>query len=530
MKFKFHPDVMPVRVAVMTLFSCSDDSVYLTLDKEAITVEAAAAGETISVKASGAWNASSDAEWVTVTPTAGNGDGTIDLQIAENTEFSPRKAAILVTGEGVKPQIVTLSQAADVAFMTVEHDIPDPIPAAGGTYTLIVTSNVAWSAESAQTEWCVIEASSDKGNGEIAVTIAANATVMARSAAIVVTGTQGVAKQVISFEQTGAEPYLTIDNNFPAEVPAAGGMDYLIDVTSNITWSVVSSADWAEVYPTASTGNGKIEIYVHQNQTYDVRTATFTVTGEGVEAQTATLTQAATPLASGTWAYSNVYLGADGNPTFAVYADDTKAQYQGLHFHWGSLFGISPSELPTNTTYVVFSPSEYEGTTVSSYADIPYMTEAKERNPNLDQFATTYGSTGYDAAAGKGDICRYITAHGWVSGRWRMPTSTELQNYYKQGSVATGSFSAIPGTNTDGTTGISQGYYFGTGAEQRFFPAVGYRSVEGVLNRVGIYGTYWTSSPFNNGNAYNMLFDYGYVDYGSQSYKQWASSVRCIAE
>jgi hypothetical protein len=590
---------------ISILSSCNDDAVYLSVDKETITVEAAAATQTIEVTASGAWSATTDASWVTISPTNGSGDGTISVQIAENPELISRIATITVSSAGVKAQTVTVSQAADVAFMEVSHDLPDPVPAEGGTYTLTVTSNVNWTAETLQTEWCTIEPVKGEDNGEITVTIAENATVRVRSASIIIKGSDGVPAQTISFTQASAEPCLKIDDNFPAKVAAAGSSDCVITVESNITWYVTSNQTWAEVYPPASAGNGRIEIYVYANTTINERTVIFTISGEEVETQTATLIQDGAepyltitdnfpdevPVAGGsnyvisvesnttwaissnqTWAtvsptsgsnddeiavsvaanttynsrtaifsvtadgvttqtttlkqagkplpvfaYSNIYLGSDGNPTFAAAPDDTKALYQGIYFKWGSLFGISPSDLTTTEPYIVFTPSEYTGAEPSTWIDVPFGLSA---SGDLSD---------YDAETGIGDICRYISAKGWVSGSWRMPTQTEYSTFIASGVGEVSGGDPMSGTNIDGTTAMTR-YATVVGAEQ-LLPYAGYRNP--YLERVNRLCYLWSASPSGSANAYSLYFNsvwngaYGVVGHTGRTD---AFSVRCVAE
>ncbi|MDR0973908.1 MAG: DUF4906 domain-containing protein, partial [Prevotellaceae bacterium] len=158
------------------------------------------------------------------------------------------------------------------------------------------------------------------------------------------------------------------------------------------------------------------------------------------------------------WAYSNIIL-KDGKLTFATTAAENAeipANSEGLQFRWGSLIGVN-IQVPTKTygpDRIAFIPSEYT-VSINDLTAIPNASSASQLS-------------GYDAAAGTGDICRYISDKGWVEGDWRMPTLAEAQQtiaagYVKYGAVFKpdpGNFS--PTNDLGGTLLMDSGLFFGT--------------------------------------------------------------------
>ena len=72
---------------------------------------------------------------------------------------------------------------------------------------------------------------------------------------------------------------------------AAGSMKR-ITLSSNLDWTVSSSADWFTVSPESGTGNGTLLVQVAENPYYSARTATLTVAStDGSIERTVTLTQ-----------------------------------------------------------------------------------------------------------------------------------------------------------------------------------------------------------------------------------------------
>ncbi|GHT72200.1 hypothetical protein FACS189456_0030 [Bacteroidia bacterium] len=73
----------------------------LLVDKQSISVSSLAATDTIAITSNGSWTAAADSAWVTISPTSGNGNGTIVVNIAENVTVSEaltRNAAIRIQG------------------------------------------------------------------------------------------------------------------------------------------------------------------------------------------------------------------------------------------------------------------------------------------------------------------------------------------------------------------------------------------------------------------------------------------------
>ncbi|MBR5982408.1 MAG: C10 family peptidase [Bacteroidales bacterium] len=74
-------------------------------------------------------------------------------------------------------------------------------------------------------------------------------------------------------------------------VYAAEGGSQTANVTSNVSWTATSSASWLTVSPASGSNNGTITIVAAPNTTNAQRTATITVSGQGVTAQAISVIQ-----------------------------------------------------------------------------------------------------------------------------------------------------------------------------------------------------------------------------------------------
>jgi hypothetical protein len=71
------------------------------------------------------------------------------------------------------------------------------------------------------------------------------------------------------------------------------GGEQTFGITSNVSWTVSSSASWLTVSPTSGSNSGTVTLTASANSGSNARTATVTVSGAGVSNQTVTVTQEA---------------------------------------------------------------------------------------------------------------------------------------------------------------------------------------------------------------------------------------------
>lgn len=114
-------------------------------------------------------------------------------------------------------------------------------------------------------------------------------------------------------------------------------------------------------------------------------------------------------------------------------------------------------------------------------------------------------------------------AHVKLGGKWRMPTSSEINELINN---CTWTWASYKGVNGYKVTSKKEGYT----DKWIFLPAAGYRSVTNLYN-VGSYGYYWSSSLYSNNpsSAYYLSF---YSSNVSRDYRgrYYGRSVRPVSE
>ncbi len=280
--------VVATRSGLITLSGPGVSDVEITLNQQAATpvlsvdpisktVTVDAGTTTFAVTSNINWNISENADWLTTSKTD---DATLTISYDENTVPAERVASIILSGEGVSPQTVSLTQEAAEPVLSVSPASYD-VSSASGSVTYTVTSNVNWSFNE-NTDWLTAIKS---GETSLIVTYSGNVSVIPRSATINVTG-PGVTTQVVSLNQDGATPVLTVTPTTANVTSTTGAIDFT--VTSNIEWTISESSGWLTA---EKTDESTLHIVYDENLSVDARSAVITLSGPGVTNQTVTINQ-----------------------------------------------------------------------------------------------------------------------------------------------------------------------------------------------------------------------------------------------
>ncbi|WP_455666736.1 hypothetical protein [Phocaeicola sp.] len=358
------------------------------------------------------------------------------------------------------------------------------------------------------------------------------------------------------------------------------GSTYSFNVKSNAAWRIKSitedPSDGKTQMLQFQPGDNMIEGETGGYDTANGETITFSVITDPTqsisgtidvvfESQDGLFSEVTVPLniVNSMWARSNiVFVPSDdlekypegGYLTFAVTPADNAtipANSQGVFFKWGSLVAISPTggntiymagQLPNG--HIVFSPTKKYN---YAYTSIPYISETYAPFNDYgggDDFATYNGNTGFNVTSGKGDICRYISAQGWVHGNWRLPTADEFNQLRNEPNVRNGDFNNIVLAPNNAYSGYGRyvplsGYWCGTSTASSasnpsagiYFPACGMRTTAGDAANCGMQGNYQSASSWGPTSEYTMAMLKDRISYWSSvNTRECSAAVRCIRE
>ncbi|MDR3236333.1 MAG: BACON domain-containing protein [Prevotellaceae bacterium] len=286
----------------------------LSVDKTTIDAAKERGTYTVAVTATVPWTAASSAEWCTVSPDSGDGDGTLSITVATNTDTA-RTAILTVAASGVEAKTVTVTQAAKDSMPILEVSAPGIAAAAdANTYTVSITSNSSWAVASSE-GWCTVSPASGVGDATLTVAVTAYTDSLARKAILTITASGVEAKTVTVTQAAKSIPVLEVSTSSVAAV--ADGGAYTVAITSSGAWTAVSNEGWCTVSPASGVGDATLTITAAASTDTLARTAILTVTASGVEAKTVTVTQAAKSIPVLEISTSGIAAVADGS-TYTV--------------------------------------------------------------------------------------------------------------------------------------------------------------------------------------------------------------------
>jgi hypothetical protein len=242
-------------------------------------LEAAGGNSAVTVTAlpECAWTASTSASWISgLSPTSGQGNGSVSFRASANDGSSMREGMIVVNDEQAR-----VSQRAPCRY-TLSPAIQTIATSGGASMVTVTTTDVdcAWTA-STDGGWISLTApTSGTGAGVINFTVPPNPGAE-RTAAIIVAGQRATVIQSAAAPPNCNTAISPASQNFPA---AGGPGSIAVEGQSVCEWTVVSNAPWITVTsgPTGR-GNGVVTFAVGVNAgaartgTISIANRTFTV-------------------------------------------------------------------------------------------------------------------------------------------------------------------------------------------------------------------------------------------------------------
>ena len=226
-----------------------------------------------------AWEARSEAEWLSLSGTAGQGDGRVTFAAAANPQVVERRGTVVVNGVRVE-----ITQGPAPCVFTLDR-LERAVASSGGRHDVAVSTQngCAWTAVS-QVPWIsVVAGASGQGSGVVGVLVEANDTADRR------TGTVTIAGRTYTVEQASSPvplPPVDPDCTFLVEpqIGQFGSEGGLAEIavsasTSRCAWAAVSAVPWIRIEGSAGeTGSGRLRYVVAPN-TGPARAGTLIVAG-----------------------------------------------------------------------------------------------------------------------------------------------------------------------------------------------------------------------------------------------------------
>lgn len=215
---------------------------------------------TITVTSTIPWTVSTEVDWITFSPSSGNGNAEVMVNVAENTALTIREANIqfeyAFSGGSMGKTFVWVRQegAPDQHFLEVSP-LSFLFGREGGIQEINIECDTEWKVD-LQSDWLTVSETLGTGNATIQLIAAPNDIVEPRQAEFAISS-DVLIKTLKVAQEAGVEPIvamLTPDTIFASYM---GGV-YHLELISNVDWQLESS-DWISLM-TASSGEGNASI------------------------------------------------------------------------------------------------------------------------------------------------------------------------------------------------------------------------------------------------------------------------------
>ena len=138
-------------ICILFIPACNSMSeAKLSVDKELLEVPVSGGLQTITIKANGPWQVVTTPQpFFTVSPTSGEGDGSLTINVSANPEARPMEGTVAVTcmaTESSATKNIRILQEAAAPRAEIKDWNPGEIPATGGNVTNLMVTNMQWIA------------------------------------------------------------------------------------------------------------------------------------------------------------------------------------------------------------------------------------------------------------------------------------------------------------------------------------------------------------------------------------------------
>ena len=292
------------------------------------------------------WNARSEASWLQLASTSGQGASTIAVTVGSNAQAASRSGAIVVN-----EQRLMLTQDGRGCTITLSGPTT-PVAVAGGRANMQVSTlaGCPWTVTTSA-PWLTPLTTSGSGGATVAYDVSAN-TGAAREASLTVAGRTFIVSQDAA---PTAPPCSFSINPTSRDLPATGGrVSVAVTSQAGCAWSTTGGTSWATLDTASGTGSGTAEYTVAPNPTISTRQTTLTIAGRVHTVSQAGLVCSFT-LTPGSQSFSAT--GGDGEVTVGTLAicpwtASTNAGWVTLTTPGGTGPGPLSYRVLTNTTTV----------------------------------------------------------------------------------------------------------------------------------------------------------------------------------
>ena len=238
-------------IALVGITSCKPEEeeitppeIYLNVHHEDIVFPSDGGEDSFEIESNTDWVITNDADWLTVEPSEGKGNGLITLTASASDVYDDRNTVITVRA-GDKTETFTVTQKYAEALLVTKNKFD--IPQEGGEFTVEVQSNISYDVlidEDSQSWITEVPSSKALSTYTHTFSVADNPDTTKRDGCIEIIGSNGKTETVNVYQAQKDELVLSKSEE---TVPARGG-EVRVQLRSNVDYEVIipEDVDWVE--------------------------------------------------------------------------------------------------------------------------------------------------------------------------------------------------------------------------------------------------------------------------------------------
>lgn len=317
------------------------------------------------------WKVTGLPDYVIVTPSSGDGNADVEVTVAANTTFVDRSCTIAFSTDYdvVETASLTVNQTAK-SFVTPAVDRTEVVRE-GGSFDILVDSNLPWKVESVEGGFVAAEVS----NGKLVLTVEPNSDAAREAVVTLATIEESPARSTVTVVQA-PDPKIALSQS-GIETPLNGGK-FKVQLTCNTDWTASINGDASLIVnPTSGSGSSEITIEVAALSGAD-RNWTITFATQGANSVTAQLavTQSGNPTVS----VNPVTINSDDAARTSYKVAITSNTKWSVVSHSSGIESVSPSSGDGNAEVTV-SVAENQGDALNE--TVVFETESDDKRATL---------------------------------------------------------------------------------------------------------------------------------------------------
>ena len=207
---------------LLVLFCCSSQDSNEEEKVESLSISSVSEFSTIeetkstTVTSNLNWGTENNNNWITLTPTNGTNNGTINISVSANPTYTKRTGIVSIIGGSISRSLTITQAAGEEEVESLSITSVSEFSANEETKSTTVTSNLNWDTEN-NNNWITLTPTNGTNNGTINISVSANPTYTKRTGIVSVMG--GSISKNLTITQAAAEvPIGELDpNKAPSE-------------------------------------------------------------------------------------------------------------------------------------------------------------------------------------------------------------------------------------------------------------------------------------------------------------------------